>query len=92
MMMKTTYPKIFASALFVAAAMACAQEPAQNIDPGRHGNLAAAQNMVRDAYDRISDAQRANHGELGGHAARAKELLMEANDEIKMAAITANRR
>jgi hypothetical protein len=83
--------RIAASALLVAAAAAAAApEPAQNIDPARHGNLATAQTLVRDAYDKLSAAQTANHGELGGHAARAKELMREANDEIKLAAIAAN--
>jgi hypothetical protein len=69
-----------------------AGEPVLNVSPYRHGNLAAAQELVRGAYDKLSDAQFANHAELGGHAARAKELLREASDEIKLAAITANER
>jgi hypothetical protein len=90
--------KIIAAALVAAAASACAPmpvqagEPALNVSPARHGNLASAQELVRQAYDRLSDAQFANHDELGGHAARAKELLREANEEIKLAAIAANRR
>jgi hypothetical protein len=88
--MKFTIPKLFAASLALAAATTFAQEPAQNIDPARHGNLAGAQMMVREAYDKISDAQQANDFHLGGHAARAKELMREANDEIKMAAIVAN--
>ena len=83
-------PKLFAGALAFVAAATFAQEPAQNIDPARHGNLFAAQTMVREAYDKMSDAQQANNSQLGGHAARAKELMREANDEIKMAAIVAN--
>ena len=76
---------------------ACAEvptggEPVENVSPSRHGNLAAAQELVRGAYDKLTDAQYANHAELGGHAARAKELLREAADEIKLAAIAANRR
>jgi hypothetical protein len=79
----------------VAAVAACAvsaQVPVQNIDPERHGNLAAAQRLVVQAFERLSDAQNANDYQLGGHAARAKELLRQANDEIKMAAEAANRR
>jgi hypothetical protein len=37
-------------------------------------------------------AQRANHGQLGGHAARARQLLLQANEEIRLAAIAADRR
>ena len=40
--------------LLAASSMAFAQEPVQNIDPARHGNLAAAQDLVRQAYDRLS--------------------------------------
>ena len=81
-----------AAALLLAASTSLHAQaaPVQNVDPARHGNLAAAQVLVRDAYDRLSEAQAANHGELGGHAARAKEMLREANDEIKLAAVYAN--
>ena len=83
--------KLIAGATLLASFGAFAQqEPVQNIDPIRHGNLAAAQNLVRDASDRLSDAPYANRDRLGGHAARAKELLHEAGDEIKLAAIAAN--
>ncbi len=76
----------------VAACAASAQMPMQNIDPQRHGNLAAAQNLVVQAFERLSDAQVANNYQLGGHVERAKELLRQANEEIKLAAETANRR
>jgi cellobiose-specific phosphotransferase system component IIA len=79
----------------VVALTACAvsaQMPVRNIDPYRHGNLAAAQRLVVQAFERLSDAQDANDYRLGGHAERAKELLRQANDEIKMAAEAANRR
>jgi hypothetical protein len=82
--------KALACCLLLAGTAASAQEPAQNIDPARHGNLAAAQDMVREAYDKVSVAQFDNNSQLGGHAAHAKELMREANDEIKMAAIVAN--
>jgi hypothetical protein len=66
--------------------------PVQNVDPARHGNLAAAQQLVVQAFQRLSDAQYANDNQLGGHVMRAKELLREANNEIKLAAEAANRR
>ena len=67
-------------------------EPVLNVDPARHGNLAAAQELSREAYDRLTAAQVANEFDLGGHAANAKELLRQANDEMKLAALAANRR
>jgi len=77
---------------FVGGVMLYAQSPFVNIDHYRHGNLAAAQNYIGQAYNRISDAQRANHGRLGGHAAHAKQLLSQANDEIRLAADAAEDR
>ena len=74
----------------MAAGVAWAQEPEQNIDPDRHGNLAAAQNLVVEAFDRITEAQQDNRYNLGGHAARAKDLLRQANDELRLAADAAN--
>jgi hypothetical protein len=59
--MKLSFSKLVVSGLVFAAAAACAQEPAQNIDPRRHGNLATAQDMVRDAYDKLTTAQVDNH-------------------------------
>lgn len=82
----------FAIALLAATGSAFAQEPVQNIDPSRHGNLAAAQDLVRQAYDRLSDAQRENNNQLGGHADKAKDLLRQANAEIRLAATAANER
>jgi hypothetical protein len=67
-----------------------AQPPAQDINSFRHGNLAAAQRLVAQAYDRMTAAQQANEYQLGGHAARAKELLRQASEEMKLAAIDAN--
>lgn len=83
---------LLSAVAITAACVATAQVPVQNIDPERHGNLAAAQRLVVQAFERLNDAQNANDDQLGGHAARAKELLRQANDESKMAAETANRR
>jgi hypothetical protein len=61
------------------------------VDPYRHPNLAAAQGFIDQAIGKVDEAQRANEYDMGGHAARAKELLMQANHEIKEAARAANR-
>ncbi|WP_374387747.1 hypothetical protein [Sandaracinobacter sp.] len=90
-MMKTAKAAL-ALGLLAAPAGAFAQEPVQNIDPQRHGNLAAAQDLTRQAYDRLSLAQKENHNNLGGHADKAKELLRQANIEIRLAADAANQR
>jgi hypothetical protein len=67
-----------------------AQAPVVNIDPNRHGNLAAAQGDIVDAYQRIDMAQQANNDHLGGHAQKAKDFLMQANSELRLAADFAN--
>ena len=58
----------------------------------RHPNLFAAQKHIEEAMDRISAAQRANEFDMGGHAAKAKELLEGAHQEVKMATEVANHR
>ena len=66
-----------------------AQAPVVNIGD-RHGNLRAAQQYIVSAWQRIDEAQQDNNYQLGGHAGRAKQLLIQADDELKQAAITAN--
>jgi hypothetical protein len=63
----------------------------QTVNPARHPNLAAAQRLCRDAYDKLVMAQQANEYDMGGHAQKAKEHLEQANNEIKMAAGAANK-
>jgi hypothetical protein len=67
-----------------------AQQPVVNIDHRRHGNLAAAQSYIVQAYQKIDRAQAANDGQLGGHAQRAKDLLTEADMELRLAANVSN--
>jgi hypothetical protein len=64
---------------------------AQSVNPHRHPNLAAAQRLIDDAIGKIDAAQGANEFDMGGHAAKAKELLEHANGELKQAAEAANR-
>jgi hypothetical protein len=81
---------MLSAGLLCAGASAYAQQPARNISPERHGNLAAAQTAIDQAYNLTVRAQVANQGQLGGHGERAKELLREASDELKAAAQTLN--
>ena len=62
------------------------------MSPYRHGNIARAQEFSRNAFDAMTQAQQANEFDMGGHAERAKQLLAEANDEMKLAAEWANHR
>lgn len=67
-----------------------AQAPVVNIDRRRHGNLAAAQSFIVEAYQKLDMAQQANEDQLGGHTQRAKQLLTQADQEIRLAANVSN--
>ena len=90
--MKRSHVLAGVGATLLVAAIAYAQEPVKNIDPRRHGNLAAAQNLSRQAFDKLTAAQQANEFDMDGHAAKAKQFLRQANEEIKLAAIAINRK
>jgi len=81
---------VIGAALFISGVVSA--QVAQNVDPRRHPNLAAAQRFCEQAFDKLSAAQRANEFDMSGHAARAKDLLEQAGQEIKAAAVAANHR
>ncbi|HTB95159.1 MAG TPA: hypothetical protein VK728_20160 [Candidatus Sulfotelmatobacter sp.] len=74
----------------VCGGVAVAQMPKDNVSGGKHPNLAAAQRLSRQAWEKIGAAQQANEWDMDGHAAKAKELLDQVNNELKMAAEAAN--
>jgi len=74
-------------ALFATSALA---KPVDNVSHHRHPNLAAAQRLSTQAFEKVVAAQKANEFDLGGHAQKAKDLLDEVNRELKAAAETAN--
>ena len=87
-------PRIYAVAvglILCLGGVAVAQRPKQNVSPGRHPNIAAAQRLSEQAWQRILDAQKANEWDLAGHAQRAKDLLDQVNNELKLAAEASNR-
>ena len=67
-------------------------QPQRNVSGALHPNLAAAQRLSRQAWQKIVDAQQANEWDLQGHAQKAKELLDEVNNQLKMAAEASNKR
>jgi len=75
----------------LAGGVMIAQGPARNVNPARHPNLAAAQRLTNQAYNKIIAAQQANEWDMDGHAQRARDLLDQANNELKAAAEAANR-
>lgn len=66
------------------------QEPVQDIDKRVHPNLAAAQMHVVEANREIVVAQKDNNDDMRSHAERARALLAQANQELKLAAQAAN--
>ena len=90
MVTKRVFVTITGATLMIGAA-ALAQAPKRNISAARHPNLAAAQRLSQQAYEKIIAAQQANEWDMGGHAQKAKELLDQVNNELKEAAAAANR-
>lgn len=82
-MMKTRILFTLIGAMLMAAMISIAQP--------RHPNLVAAQQLINEAYEKVTVAQRANEWDMRGHAAKAKELLEQAKVEIREAARAANR-
>ena len=68
------------------------KQPVKNVSGARHPNLAAAQTAARNAYNKVVAAQEANEWDLKGHAQKAKELLDQVNNELKLAAEASNAR
>lgn len=55
-----------------------------------HPNMQAAQKALGTAWEKIEAAQKANEFDLDGHAAKAKDAIKLATDELKLAAEAAN--
>jgi hypothetical protein len=89
--MKNKFSKFVIVSALVSGTILLAQgPPVVNISSSRHGNLASAQSYIVQAYQMVSQAQQANDDQLGGHAARAKQLLSQADYELRMAANVSN--
>lgn len=78
-------------AALIGGGAAVAQKPAENVSGKKHPNLAAAQRLSQQAFEKITAAQQANEWDMDGHAAKAKELLEQVNKELKIAAEAANK-
>lgn len=78
-------------ALSAPLGLALAKEPVRNVSAAKHPNLAAAQKLCVQAFDKLEAAQKANEYDMEGHAQKAKDLLKQVNDEIKLAAEAANK-
>lgn len=78
-------------AALIGGGVAVAQKPVDNISGQKHPNLAAAQRLSQQAWEKITAAQPANEWDMQGHAAKAKDLLDQVNRELKLSAEAANK-
>jgi hypothetical protein len=78
-------------AALICGAMAMAQKPVENVSGKKHPNLAQAQRLSQEAWEKVGAAQEANEWDMDGHAAKAKSLLDQVNKELKLAAEAANK-
>jgi hypothetical protein len=76
-------------ALFCIGVM-LAQEPALNVDKNKHPNLAGAERLVIEANGYIINAQKDNRYDMHGHASKARQLLVQVNQELQLAAEDVN--
>lgn len=73
-----------------ATAVLVQAQPKQTVSSSKHPNLAAAQQLCEQAYNKVVAAQEANEFDMQGHAQKAKNLLEQANTALKAAALAAN--
>jgi hypothetical protein len=72
--------------ILCGSAMAKDAGTLQKVATKTKANLRGAQKLLDQAIQRITAAQKANEFDMEGHAAKAKELIEQANSEIKLAA------
>ena len=81
---------VLSSALVLGLVASCVTVAAA-VDPYRHPKLANAQGFIDQAIGCVDAAQHANEFDMDGHAAKAKELLRQAREQVNLAAHAANR-
>ena len=57
-----------------------------------HPNIIAARKAAQVAIEHMEKAQRANEFDMGGHAKKAIDLLNQAQEEMRIAAETDNKK
>jgi len=88
---RKVFAGIFATMLLCGTMAFAQKKPVQNVSSKKHPNLAAAQRLSEQAYQKVVAAQKANEWDMEGHAQKAKDLLDQANNELKQAAEAANK-
>jgi len=86
-------PLLIALAIAAPLSIAVAQKKT-DVKDGKggysHPNLMAADKLCAQAFAKLEAAQVANEYDLGGHAKKAKDLIKQAQDEIKLATTAAD--
>ncbi len=80
----------FVLALFCVGVVYAQNRPVQDINAERHPNLAEAQRLIGQAWDKVVEAQHANDWDMNHHAEKARDLLDQASHELGEAARDAN--
>ena len=88
---KTRVVTLIVACLLVIGVVVAQSKPNKNVSGARHPNLAAAQRLSQQAWEKVVAAQKANEWDMGGHAQKAKELPDQVNSELKQAAQAANK-
>ncbi|MBV8062517.1 MAG: hypothetical protein JOY51_02930 [Nevskia sp.] len=88
--MKKAMIAMLSGALMTTGAAFAQQTPSENIDAKFHPELARAQMHLRDAYTEIGASRQKFDNAMGGHAAKAQELIDQADAELRAAATAAN--
>ena len=86
--MRRLIPAIVLAVVFAAGTMVFAEGKGGG---HHHPNLQAAHKLLGEALEKINAAQKANEYDMDGHAAKAKELLEQAQGELKQAAEAAEK-
>jgi hypothetical protein len=81
---------VLVTVLMVGTSLSFAAKPVRNVSAAHHPNIAEAQRLTRQAWEKMVAAQHANEWDMKGHAQKAKELLDQVNNELKLAAEAAN--
>jgi hypothetical protein len=64
--------------------------PTKNMSGARHPNLVSAQRLMRQADQKILAAQTGHEFDTEGHARKARNLMKQADQELKLANEAAN--
>ena len=79
--------------LTLAAAAAAIATTLAVAGPERgHPNIIAARKEAQHAIEHMQKAQHANEFDMGGHAQKAIDLMNQAQEEMRIAAETDNRK